>query len=402
MERGKKIVILGAGFGGIQCALRLAKLVKTEGLTDVRITLIEKNRYHTFTPALYEVASASPKVSEDVLYHRVNILIRHIIEATRIEFIKAEVVSIDLADKSLAFSDGSGIDFDYLVLAAGAQPNFYNIKGIAEHALSLKDFISALQIRRAVKLGDEVPKTIVIGGAGPTGVELAGELQSCFKNECPQITLIEAAPRILPSFPERISTLAARRLAKLGITMKTAVPINEIDARSVSLKDGQKIPYDRFFWTGGITPGPLITSLPLQKEKGFLKVSPCLQVIDESGKVNENVFALGDCAISYDPKGNLVPWTAQKAIAEGQYIARTIVQTLKGSQAGVCELPPVRFIIPIGGKWAIAKLNGITYGGFFGWVLKNFVELRYLSSFLPWYKALGHWLATMVTFSRND
>ena len=398
----KTIVIIGAGFGGVQCALGLAKILKNGSFTGVRITLIEKNRYHTFTPALYEVASASPKVSEDALYHRVNILLKHIIEGKAIEFIKAEVASIDLADKSLEFRDGNGIDFDYLVLAAGAQPNFYNIKGLALHALSLNNFISALEIRRAVKLGDDVPKTIVIGGAGPTGVELAGELHGCFRSECPQITLIDGAPRVLPSFPERISALAAKRLAKLGITTKMGLPINEIDAHHVILKDGQKIPYDRFFWTGGIKPGGLIASLPLQKEKGFLKVSPCLQVIDENGKVNENVFALGDLAISYDLKGNLVPWTAQKAIAEGQHIARTILQTLQGNEAGVCEIPPTRFIIPIGGKWAITKFNGIIYSGFFGWVLKNFVELRYLSSLLPWYKALGQWLTTMATFSRND
>ncbi len=401
MGKESTIAILGAGFGGVRCALTLERLLRKAGFSH-RIVLIDKNRYHTFIPAIYEVASAAPGVSEDALYSRVNILIKNLIAGRRIEFVKAEVSSIKLRSRYLALADGNGIDFDYLVIALGSQANFYHIKGLDEHSINLKNFVSAINIRRAVKLADEMPSSIIIGGGGTTGVELGAELSTCFKDVCPEITIVHGQDRILPSFPENISELATKRLLALGVKLKLGHRVKEVHASSVTLDNGEKLPFDVLFWTGGIAPHRLIEKLPAQKEEGFLKVSTCLEILSKKGQPYEYVFALGDATIVYDDKGKLVPWTAQKAIDEGEQVAQNIVRILSGSKANVCIPQTVRFIIPIGGKWAIVKLNGVVYAGFFGWVLKNLVELRYLASILPWHKAFFKWIRAVITFSRND
>lgn len=401
MKRQLTIAILGAGFGGVRCALTLEKLLRKAGFSH-RIVLIDKNRYHTFIPAIYEVASAAAGVSEEALYDRVNILIKNLIKGRRIEFIKADVSSIKLKNRYLAFTDGNGIDFDYLVIALGSQPNFYSIKGLDEYSTSLKSFVSAITIRRSVKLADEIPSSIIIGGGGTTGVELAAELTTCFRDVCPEITIVHGEDRILPSFPKDISELATKRLSSLGVRLRLGQRIKEVRTSSVILDSGKSLRFDCLFWTGGIAPHGLIKKLPAQKEEGFLKVNTCLEILSKKGEPYEHIFALGDATIVYDDKNKLVPWTAQKAIDEGEQVAQNIFRMLSGTKVNVCVPQTIRFIIPVGGKWAIVKLNGVVYAGFFGWILKNLVELRYLASILPWHKAFYKWLRAVITFSRND
>lgn len=398
----KNVVIIGAGFGGLQCAFELEKLIKAAAMSNVHIILIDKNRYHTYIPALYEVASASPNISEGTLYHRANILFKHLLLSKNIEFIKAEVAAIKQKGSYIVFKDSNGIDFDYLVIACGSKTNFYNIPGLQEYAIDLKDFISALRIRRRIKLADDIPGAIVIGGGGATGVELAGEICSCLKQKRPRITIVEGAPRILPSFSEHISQLARKRLRKLGIEVKEDNIIKKVTKDAVILSSNNKIPYKALFWTGGIIPQPFLGKLPFQKEKGFLKVASCLEVIDKKGKPVENIFALGDACVTFDQKEKLIPWTAQKAMNEGRQIAYNILQRLLKREGKACQPYQPQFIIPIGGKWAIAYVHGVLYSGVWGWMLKNIVELNYLASILPWYKAFPKWLGTLATFTRND
>lgn len=403
----KTIVILGAGFGGVRVSLTLEKLTRKAGVTGIRIVLIDKNRYHTFVPALYEIASAAPQISEDTLYHRVNILIKHLLKGKNVEFIKADVAKIDVQTRTLHFKGGNGIEYNYLVLACGAQTNFSGIEGLKEHSLDLKDFLGALKIRRAVKLADEVPKTIIIGGGGTTGVELTAELATCFYNHFPadqasQIILVNGQERILSSFPEKVSHLAAKRLKTLGVNLVLEHYIKKVDDTRVLLDNGESLAYERLFWTGGIQAQTLIKSLPFQKEKGFLKVEGCLHPISQDGKSQEDIFALGDVSVVYDKRGKLIPWTAQKAMAEGKQVAYNILRLLTGKEKHMCPASQVQFIIPVGGKWAITKLNGVVHSGFLGWVLKNLVELRYLLSILPWWRAITKWLIVMRTFTKND
>lgn len=404
MSSAKTIVILGAGFGGLRCALTLEKLLRKHKLQDTaEIILIDKNRYHTFIPSLYEVASASPNVSEDALYHRANILIKHLIRRKRITFIKAEISKINLEKKHVEFSDGAGQEFDYLVVALGSETHFYGIPGLKEHSLQLKDFIDALRIRRSMKLADAVPQKIVIAGGGTTGVELSAELHSCLSQAGISISIIEGAGRILPTFTENVSHLAAKRLQTLGIKVLLGHFIKAVEQKGILLDNGARVPYDVLLWSAGIKGHHLFEGLPLKKEKnGILKSDSCLHPLKENDDSVDFAYIIGDAASFYDHKGHPIPWTAQKAINEGKKVAYTLFRLLQGLHETKHYPEKTRFIIPIGGKWAIAHLHSFTHVGFFGWVLKDLVELKYLFSMLPFPSAFYHWARAMMTFSRND
>ncbi|MEK9147554.1 MAG: NAD(P)/FAD-dependent oxidoreductase [Patescibacteria group bacterium] len=405
----KKIVVLGAGFGGIKCAITLEKLAKKNNL-PVKIILIEKNRYHTFIPALYEIASASPRVSEYALYNRSNILIKNIVKNKKIDFIKGEVSEINCKKNSIKLEDCEEISFDYLVIAIGSQTNFYDIPGIKEYSLKLKNFVDAIKIRRATKLADIIPNKIVIGGGGTSGIETAAEIISCFRKCCKtelSIKIIEGNDKILKSFPEKVSLLAEKRLKKLNIKILKNHFIKKLINKKVILDNGYNIPYDLFIWAGGIKNNPLLYNLPFVKEKnGLLKANSYLRLKyknKKEGDICNNIFSIGDSVSSYDIYGKNIPATAQKAISEGNYIAKIIIDKINNNKKPRIHYPvKTKFIIPIGGKWAITTLNGFIFGGFLGWILKNLVELKYLLSILSWHKAIYKWIAIIITFSKND
>jgi len=403
----KTIVIIGAGFGGVKCALTLEKLAR-KSKANVKIILIEKNRYHTFIPALYEVASASPYVSEYALYNRSNILIKDIIKNKKIDFIKAEVTNIDCHNNNLTIDEKDKINFDYLVIAIGSQTNFYNIPGLKEYSLELKNFIDAIKIRRSTKLADIIPNKIVIGGGGTSGIETAAEIINCFKKCCKKelsITIIERTDKLLHSFPKKVSLLAEKRLKKLKIEILKKRYITKLTNKKIILDNGNSILYNLFIWTGGIKNHYLLEKLPfIKEENGLLKTDNYLRLKYKNEKnVCANIFSIGDSVNSYDIYGNKIPATAQKTISEGIYIAKTIIDKINNNKKPRIYYPvKTKFIIPIGGKWAITTINGVIFGGFLGWVLKNLVELKYLLSIIPWRKAIYKWITILITFSKND
>jgi len=404
MEKVKKIVIVGAGFGGLRCALTLERALKEYRLSkEAEIVLVDKNRYHSFIPALYEVASASRALSEEALYARTNILIKTLIGTKKISFVKGEVTDINIEERYVELADGSGQEFDYLVIALGSEINFYDIPGLEKQALCLKDYLDALRIRRAVKLGDNIPKQIVVAGGGTSGIELAAELRKDLKKVPVSIILVEGEKRVLPSFPEAISHIAASRLRELHILPKLGHYIKKAEKKELLLDNDEKIPYDCLFWTAGIKGHRLLEKIPLQKEKnGMLKSDACLHPLKESGEPIAYAYAIGDAGAFYDAQGKIVPWTAQKAIGQGKKAAYSILRSIQGLHETRCYPEKVNFVIPIGGKWAIAKLNSFVYSGFGGWMVKDLVELKYLLSILPISKALAYWAKTVWAFSRND
>ncbi len=403
MKAKTTVVILGAGFGGVRTALTLKKLVKKACLSEgCEIVLVDKNRYHTFIPSLYEIASAAAHISKETLFSRVNILIKDIIGQKKIRFIKAEVNNININEKFVEFTDGGGQDFDYLVIALGAQTNFFNIAGLEKWALKLKDFTDALRIRDAIQ-ADGLIKNIVIGGGGATGVELAAEIRKALKQNDTAITIIEGDKRILPSFPQKISDIATTRLRSLNVNLKLGNYIKEVHANELTLDNDEHVSFDRLFWSAGLKGLDFFQSLPLQKEKnGMLTVTDCLHPIGENSSPINYIYAIGDAMLFKDSKGNVVPWTAQKGIYEGKKVAYALMRDLKGLKEIKCYPEKLRFIIPIGGKWAIAHLRHLTLTGVLGWGLKNIVELKYLLSILHFYRAIHYWLKSMFTFMEND
>jgi len=403
----KTIVIIGAGFGGLRCALNLEKFAR-KSKKPVKIILIEKNRYHTFIPALYEIASASPRVSEYALYNRSNILIKNIVKNKKIDFIKAEATSIDCRGNTIILDGKDKINFDYLVIAIGSQTNFYNIPGLKKYSLGLKNFVDAIKIRRATKLADIIPNKIVIGGSGTSGIETAAEIINCFRRCCKKelsIKIIEGKNKILNSFPEKVSLLAEKQLKKLKIKILKKHYIRKLTDKKIILDNGNSIHYNLFIWTGGIKNHPLLDKLPFIKEKNRLpKADSCLHLkYEKERNICHNIFSIGDSVNSYNSSGKTIPFTAQKAITEGNHIAKTIIDKIINNKKSRVYYPvKTKFIIPVGGKWAITSINGFVFKGFLIWILKNLVELKYLLSIIKWHKAIYKWIAIITTFSKND
>lgn len=422
LERKPCIVILGAGFGGLHAAQALSKKIKSSGI-NCDFFLIDRNGYHTYTPLLYEAATTSKETAN---YLEIKKLVAYSIPGfidRRINFLQKEVRSLDLVGGDIHFNDGEKMKFDYLVLAPGSETNYFNIPGMAEYSLPLKTFLDSLKIRdKILDLVDSGKSDIkiVIGGAGSSGVELAGEIQEwiCKLKEegrkCEaKVSLIEGAPTILPGFPEKIVKLAEKRLKKLGVETITNEIIEKADTSKIILKSRREIPFDVLIWTGGVKAASILSTMPLKLEKrGRAEVIGEMECLPQSPdlKLYGKIYGIGDAICFYDEKsGKPMPGVARAAISQANIVANNIIEHIKKSKNSNYQLQITNYrpheypyIIPIGGKWAIAKLGPIVFAGFLGWILKGLVELNYLLSIMPFWKAIQLWLRGLWTFIKND
>lgn len=416
----KRVVILGAGFGGLRAAIVLGKKSKELGKKGYQITLIDRNRYHTYTPLLYEISTTSKETANYLDLKSVTTYpVEGVLLGFPIEFIQGEVKNIDLANRKIELESGE-IEYDYLVLALGSETNFFNIPGLQEHALELKSLMDALKIRDTVweKIesteGNEMVD-IVIGGAGSTGVELAGEIQEWIAQLRKEghlcrtgVTLIDAAPTILKGFDAKIIEKTTRRLRKLGTNIITNERISKIEARKAFLESGKIVSFDVLIWTGGVKANSIVGKLPCKFEsQGRIAISDDLSInllTSDVNKLENNVYAIGDAACFNNIQtGNPVPMVARAAIIQGTIAAKNIINEIKGGKPSLKYNPEeYPYIIPIGGKYAIAKIGSFTIVGFFGWILKGLVELNYLFSIMPNIRALKIWLRGLKIFIQND
>lgn len=424
MEK-KRIAVLGAGFGGLRAATQIAKKISRLKLLDqYEITLIDRNEYQIYTPTLYEVATTSKETADYIDLRRiVTFPVRDLIRNYPITFLHATLHEIDLKNGMLYLSGEQTVRFDYLVLALGSETNYFNIPGLQQNALPLKTFHDALQIRNRIisAVQDKEHVRVVVGGGGSTGVELAGEIEEwlCELREeikkCKAtVTLVEAAPRLLSGFDERLVARATARLKKLGVEILTNEVIAEANAEHVTLKSGRKIPYDVLIWTGGIKASSLTHALPLKTEEKRRQVvaSSSMECLPETPdlKLYGKIYGLGDAICFFDPLTEQpIPKVARAALIQADVVAHNIAEDIK-AEMGAANKPrhktyaPKRYpyVIPVGGKYAIAKIGTLIISGFFGWVLKGLVELNYLLSIMPFWKAIGIWLKGLRIFIQND
>jgi len=433
----KNIVILGAGFGGLSAALRLHKKIKRRGLTGkYRVILIDKNSYHTYTPTLYEIATTSKEVAGYLDLKRiVTFPVAHIIRNTSIMFVCQKIEMLDLLEGDIHLADGEKIKYEYVVIALGSEANDFGIPGVREHALQLKSFTDALRIRDTVleKLmdrgGDGLPVRctqtglrIVIGGGGSTGVELAGELKewACALEETEancnvSVSIVDGSPAMLSSFDQRVVDYATRRLNRLGVELVTGEFIKEVLPREIILKNGRTLPYQVFIWAGGVRAISLLTKLPLQAEaRGRrLEVGSRLECLPSTPdlKLFGKIYALGDNICFYDPETKkAIPGVARAAISQAGVVAHNIFEDIKREE-GLSDNPEHKkynptmeypYVLPVGGKWAVAKIGPFVVHGYIAWILKGLIELYYLASIMPIKKALKIWLTGLRIFVQND
>ncbi|MEK7640986.1 MAG: NAD(P)/FAD-dependent oxidoreductase [Patescibacteria group bacterium] len=415
----KSIVILGAGFGGMKAAFALNKGLRRRNLdSQYEIHLVDRNSYHTYTPTLYEISTTSKETANYVgLKHIVAFEIAELIPNTGINFIKAEIRELDLIGGDIHFANGAHLKCDYLILAAGSEVNYFDIPGLREFSLPLKTFVDALKIRdRIVELaaGGKKQLKIIVGGGGSAGVEIAGELaewtgelneeMSGFKSE---ISIVEAAPTMLSGFDPRIISKAQKRLRELGIKLINNEVIDRALPDKVLLKNNSEVPCDVLIWTGGVKASSLISPLPLKIEKrGRVEVAGKMECLPQSPnlKLYGKIYGIGDIVCFYDPAtGKPMPGVARAAIIQGGIAANNIIADITGS-GSYEEYKPMNYpyVIPIGGKWALAKIGPVIISGFFGWILKGLVELNYLLSIMPFWRAVKVWLHGLLIFIKND
>jgi NADH dehydrogenase len=409
-----KIVIVGAGFGGLQAALHLEKRFSLN--KNVEITLIDKRDYHLFTSNLYEVASSEEELTSiSQMEKSVTVPIAEILTGKNITFLQAEVKEI-LPKEKKVFLATKKLDYDYLILALGSQSDFFNIAGAEKYSLTLKSLPDALRIRNQVEfevqshMYDVSKKTvrIVVAGGGYTGLELATELKGLldilalkyqYPREKMEIEVIEANNKVIAGFDDRLSVDAYDRLLDLQIRPRLSARITEVDEHFVSLLSGEKVAYDVLVWTTGVKACPINSANVFTLDaKGRLPVNGFFQVQN----FNE-VFALGDNAGIMDSKSHPVPATSQDAWHEARYLAYALPYIMQNQKPPRAYEPKKHgFIVALGGKWAIMSYNNIYLKGFIAYVVDQFAHIRYYASIVGYWKAVRYILFQVKVYSRND
>lgn len=401
-----RVVIVGAGFGGLRAARRLAR-------SPVRITLIDRKNHHTFQPLLYQVATAGISPGE------IAAPIRWIVRGRRnIEVLLGEVQQFDLEKKLVKLTDLE-IPYDYLIVAAGASHAYFGHDEWEPFAPGLKTIEDALEIRRRVLLafelaerqaasGDEqVQLNFVIVGGGPTGVELAGTLaeisRQVLANEfvsidpkSTRIILLEGGPRVLPTYPEDLSHSAEEQLRHLGVEVRTSAMVTGVEAAAVGVGETH-VPAAVILWAAGVAASPLGKRLGVPVDRaGRVLVNPDLSVPG-----HREVFVIGDLASLKDANGKMLPGVAPVAMQEGTAAARNIERDLQGEARHDFHYFDKGNLATIGRAAAVAEFGKIHISGFLAWLSWLLVHIFFLIGFRNRIIVLIQWAWSYLTYERG-
>lgn len=387
-----RIVIVGAGFGGLRCALELNKRMSG---SDNEIILVDKHPYHLITPALYQVAAAETSCRS------VSIPFKKILETTGIIFIKDKIESID-SEQRVAKLSNRDLHYDVLVMALGSQTDYYGIPGLKEHSISLKSIYDGGKIRLGLqqlfKNDRSAPKRIIVGGGGFTGCELVGELVLAVETlgdkygiprENIEVAVVEGADQLLPGLPLKVAIRVNNRLERLGVKIYTGCRIEKVDQEKLSLSTGENLEYDMIIWTGGVRAGDVNINKYIKKNR-----RNCITV-DQNLQCGPREFVIGDLAFCEEPKsGKPLPGTIPIAVQEGKAAAINAERIISGRPLKAFRPKHSGYLIPLTGKYAIAmfELPGKpVISGRISFLMFQLVLFRYFLTILPFRKAIGYW-----------
>jgi NADH dehydrogenase len=373
----KHVVIVGAGFGGLACVRKLRKS------PSYRVTLIDRNPYHLFAPLLYQVATAG--LPEDDIAFPVRTAFREI------EFIRSEVSKVDRDANTLTLKDNRVINFDHLVMAVGSQGSTYGIPGVAEHTLQMKSVYDARLIRRSlIHTYEEVEDgqlplsalNVAVVGGGPTGVELAGavrELQDEIKREFEKIaphasvTLIEAGPRLLPTFHPNSSAHAKKALEKMGVTVKVDTTVKKATETSLFFSETDELVAGTRIWAAGVTAPDTWKDLGEADRANRLKVRPTLQMTD-------SIWIIGDGAHFADASDRALPMVAPVAIQQGKHVAKQLVRLARNEKLCNFSYRDKGQMATIGRRKAVVEVTSwLRFSGTLAWLTWLALHLAYIS-----------------------
>jgi NADH dehydrogenase len=402
----RRVVIIGAGFGGLSAAVGLKA-------PEFQVTLIDQHNYHLFQPLLYQVATAA--LSPADIAGPVRSIVR---DQRNVSVILAQVSGIDLA-RNEVLAEGRRIPFDDLIIATGARHAYFGHDDWAAHAPGIKTIDDATYLRRRILLAFEKAETesdpverrrllnFVIVGGGATGVEMAGAIAELAKRalaadfraidpRSARVILVEAGPRLLPSFDASLSEAARRSLEKLGVEIRLGGSVTEMDAAGVSIGQ-ERIETRTSIWAAGVMASPAGRWLDAETDRaGRVNVNADLTVPGRP-----NIFVIGDTAHFAAPDGSLLPGVAPVAKQEGKYVAKLLRARLAGR-----TLPPFRYrdygsLATIGRKSAVVQLGSFKLKGFLAWVLWSVAHIYFLIGFRNRLAVALHWLWNYVTFQRG-
>jgi NADH:ubiquinone reductase (H+-translocating) len=403
-----RVVIIGGGFGGLYAARALAR-------ARVEITLVDRRNHHLFQPLLYQVATATLNPSD------IAVPIRSVLRRQRnVRVLLGEATSIDTSARRVYLADGAELPYDFLLLATGATHSYFGHDAWAGAAPGLKSIDDALEIRRRVFLAFEAAErstdpeerrafmTFVIIGAGPTGVEMAGalaeiarhSLRGDFRDIDPsqtRIVLVEGMDRVLPTYPEALSTAAARRLGKLGVELRLGQRVTDVDDHTVTM-GSERLAARTIVWAAGVAASPLARSLGVPLDRaGRVLVRPDLSIPD-----HEEVFVAGDLAAIPQAGGEPVPGVSPAAMQAGRHVARTIRNTLAGKPREPFQYFDKGSFAVIGRGAAVGTLlNRFKLTGLVAWLGWLFIHLYFLIGYRNRLLVLIDWAYSYLFFRRG-
>ncbi len=410
MQR-RRVVIVGAGFGGLECAKKL-----DGGPLDV--LLVDRNNYHVFTPLLYQVASSLLNPS-DIAYP-----IRRVFAGSpNVRFQQAEVIDIDLSARAVVTAAGETIAYDRLVIAAGSTTNYFGNRSIEQRALGLKTLGEALQLRNhiltcletaaATPLRDEQAAwmTFVIVGGGPTGVEYAGALAELMRlvlaGEYPTITVeprivvVEGRDQLLGMFSERLGRYTEERLEKLGVEVITGALVKAVRGDRVELSNGETVRHKTLVWSAGVK------SEAIADVDGIPRAAPSRRIdVDDHFRVRgtRGAFAIGDIAGARND-GTELPMLSAPAMQAGRYVADFILAHVEDVDTDTPRLAPFRYLdkgsmATIGRNAAVCSIGKLELTGLLGWLGWLVVHIYYLIGFRNRLVVLWSWCWNYLLYDR--
>ncbi|SFE54148.1 NADH dehydrogenase [Paenibacillus algorifonticola] len=381
MSNIPKIVILGAGYGGVLTALRLQKELN---YNEADVTLVNKHDYHYITTHLHMPAAGTDNPEN------ARVSISKLIDEFKIDFVKSTVVQIRPQDKKVILEDGT-LSYDYLVVGLGGEPETFGIPGLGEHAMNIRSINSVRLIREHIdyqfaRFKREPHRTdyltFIVGGAGFTGIEFVGELSDRIPELCKQFDVdpalvkiynIEAAPTALPGFDPELVEYAMDVLTKKNVTFRIGTAIKECTAEGVVVGEGEEIKSATVIWTGGIRGNRLIEDAGFETMRGRVKIDDQLRAPG-----HENIYILGDNSLMFNPEGRPYPPTAQIAMQQGVVCAHNLVASIRNQPLKAFAFSNKGTVASLGKGEAIGLAFGKKYKGRVAAWLKKMIDLRYL------------------------
>lgn len=347
------VVILGGGFAGIRAALFFRNKVKSY---DLRVTIIDKNSFHTFTPALYEIATAEESQAN------VKIPYQYIFKKP-VEFVEGNVERIDTKEQKVFLDKNREYAYDYLIFALGSESSDFGIPGVSKYGIPLKTLSDSVRIKDTLRNS----KKIIVGGGGFAGTEIACELAT-HKGHL-EITLIQGQPILLKELGDGVSELAKKRLEKGNVHLIFGKHIKKVTKENIEIEGGETFPYDLFVWTGGVKSNNLL---------GKIEVDETLAV-----KNLRNVFAAGDV---------VSPGVARRAITMGKIAVENILRDITGKPLLQYNYRDIGYLVPLGSHFATFAMGKYHISGFPAYILQQLILFKYLLEILPFLKAVKRFI----------